>query len=884
MTATSRSRRPFARALATLCLVLATGLAGTAAAQAADPFGFVDGSVGVSTSTTQAGGHPDLNVRFALTSVMARHPIISFFEMPRPLETARDIVVDLPPGIVGDPGAIPRCAAADFFASTCPPESQVGVMHANVFFLPGDEANPVFNVVPSHGAPAEFAFIKLGLPIHMLVSVRDGDHGLRTTIANMPTQGAMSSADMTLWGVPGDPSHDDDGAGSTGRPPLDGSHPVRPFMTNAATCDGPTQAKISLETYDNPGRWLATTAPMAQLTGCEQQRFEATGSARPDTTKAGAPAGWTVELDVPQDATVDGLATPPVKDVVVRLPQGTVVSPSASDGLRTCAAAAIKLGTSETPDCPAASKIGTVAIDTPLLRRAMTGSVFLLDQTPQRLLRMVLVAEEAGVRLKLPGEIDLDPATGQVTATFANNPQLPFNHLTVVLKGGERAPLANPRACGPATTTTTLVPWGGGRPAVSTDAVAISCDAAPAGFAPAFSAGSASTQAGAASAFSLTFARTDGDDLLQAIDVTMPAGLLPRLAGTPLCAEAQAAAGSCGEASRIGSAQTSAGPGALPFELPGRVYVTGPYEGAPYGLSIVVPAKAGPFDLGTVVVRAAVAVDLHTAALRISSDPLPSILQGIPLQIRSVRVAIDKPGFMHNPTSCAPRAIGAAIAATGGAVAQRLARYQVGGCRSLPYAPRLAVRVGARGRTRAGRRTSLVATLTQPPAQAASRSVRLALPKLLNARLDVVERACTQAAYDAGSCGARARIGTATAVTPLLPTPLAGPAYFVRNLARRLPDIVVQLRGDVAIDLVGRVVITRDLRLTTTFDRIPDVPLSRFQLTLPARSGPVGVVRDLCTKAGRLAGARQGLRAQNGRLLRRSARLTIAGCGRATKK
>ncbi|HST42044.1 MAG TPA: hypothetical protein VLK58_21170 [Conexibacter sp.] len=878
MTATSRRSRPLARVLVTLCLALATALTGAAAAHAAEPFGFVDGSVGVSTSTTQAGGHPDLNVRFALTSVLTPHPVLPMWEMPRPLETARDVVVDLPPGLVGDPGAIPRCAASDFFAGECPPESQVGVMRANVFFMPGDEPNPVYNVEPSHGAPAEFAFIKMSLPIHMLVSVRDEDHGLRTTITGLPTQGAMSSADLTLWGVPGDPSHDDDGSGSTGRPPLDGRHPIRPFMTNAATCDGPTQAEISIETYDNPGRTIDATAPMAQLTGCEQQRFAATGSARPDTTRAGAPAGWTVELDVPQDQTVDGLATPPVKDVVVTLPQGTVVSPSASDGLRTCAAAAMQLATSEVPDCPAASKIGSVRIDTPLLARPMTGSVFLLDQTATRLLRMVLVAEGAGVRLKLPGEIDLDPVSGQVTATFANNPQLPFEHLTVALKGGPRAPLANPRACGPAITTTAITPWGGGQPARSTDSFEIACDGAPSGFAPAFSAGSASTQAGAASAFSLTFARTDGDDLLKAIDVTMPPGLLPRLASTPLCGAAQAAAGSCGEESRIGSAQTSAGPGSLPFELPGRVYVTGPYRGAPYGLSIVVPAKAGPFDLGTVVVRAAVGVDLHTAALRIASDPLPTILQGIPLQIRSVRVAIDKPGFMLNPTSCTPRTVGAAIGATGGAVAQRSARYQVGGCRSLAYAPRLAIRVGARGQTRAGRRTSLVATLTQPAGQAANRSVRLALPKVLNARLEVVRRACTQAAYDAGSCGAAARIGTATAVTPLLPHALSGPAYFVRNPARRLPDIVVQLRGDVAIDLVGRVVITRDLRLTTTFDRIPDVPLSRFQLSLPASSGPVGVVRDLCTKAARLARARQGLRAQNGRLLRRADRLTIAGC------
>ena len=877
MTATSRRRGPFARVLPTLCLFLVTALAGAAAAHADEPFGFVDGSVSVSTSTSQAGAHPDLNVRFAVTSVLDTHPLIPGFEMQRPLETPRDVVVDLPPGLVGDPSAVPRCTAAQFARGGCPPESQVGVIRSEVFLLPDPTPSPVYNVVPSHGAPAEFAFIKLALPIHMLVSVRDGDHGLRTTIANLPTQGAMSSADMTLWGNPHDPAHDPD------RPdgePLTGDVSPKGFMTNGATCDGPAETTIALETYQRPGRQLTTRVPMSQQTGCEQQRFAGTGTARPDTTKAGAPAGYTIELDVPQNSDAEGLATPPVKDVVVRLPQGTVVSPSTSEGLATCSPAQLKLGSSEVPDCPAASKIGIVRIDTPLLARPMTGSVFLLDQQPNRLLSMVLVAEEAGVRLKLPGDVDLDPVTGQVTATFPDNPQLPFNHLSVVLKGGPRAPLANPRQCGPATSTTTLVPFGGGQPAVSTDTFEVSCDGAPSGFAPSFSAGSASTQAGAASPFTLTFARGDGDDLLSGIAVRLPAGVLPRLGTMPLCSDVQAAAGTCGEETRVGSVTAEAGPGELPYRLPGRVYVTGPYKGAPYGLSIVVPAKAGPYDLGTVVVRATVDVDLHTAALKVSSDPLPSILQGIPLQIRSVRVAIDKPGFMLTPTSCSARATEATVRSLGGATAARSARYQVGGCKQLSYTPKLAVKVGAKGRVRAGKATPLVATLTQPAAQAASRRVELQLPGVINARMEVLRNGCPQADYDGGRCAAGARIGTATAVTPLLPNPLKGAAYLVRNPAHRLPDVVVQLRGDVAFDLVGKVRVTRDLRLVTNFDTIPDVPLSRFQLTLPAKNSPVGAVVGLCSKAGRLARARQLLRAQNGKVVTRAARMTIGGCAK----
>lgn len=880
MTATSHRLRPLARLLATLCLVAATASVGAASARADEPFGFVDGSVAVSTSTTQAGGHPDLNVRFELKSVMTPHPVLTIWTMPRPLETPRDVVVDLPPGLVGDPGAIPRCPGADFFAGRCPPESQVGVMRANVFFRPGDELNYVYNVVPSHGAPAEFAFIKMGLPIHMLVSVRDEDHGLRTTITSLPTQGAMSSADLTLWGVPGDPSHD-----TEREQQLDGGYPVRPFMTNGATCDGPANAKIALETYDNPGRTIATSTPMPAQTGCEQLRFTGTGTARPDTAKAGAPAGYAIELDVPQTQDPDGLAIPPVKDVVVRLPLGTVVSPSTSEGLKTCTDAAMKVGTSEVPSCPAASKIGTVQIDTPLLSRPMTGSVFLTEQKPNRLLRMVLVAEGAGVRLKLPGDVDLDPATGQITATFPNNPQLPFEHLTVKLKGGPRAPLANPRQCGPASTTTTLVPFGGGAPAISTDTFVVSCDGAPSGFAPGFSAGSASTQAGAPSAFSLAFSRGDGSEALGSISATLPVGLLPRLGTMPLCGEAQAAAGTCGEETRIGSAQVSVGPGELPYALPngGRVYVTGPYKGAPYGLSIVVPALAGPYDLGTVVVRAKVDVDLHTAALEIDSDPLPAILQGIPLQIRSVRVNVDRPGFMLNPTSCAPRSVDAAIASAGGATAKVSSRYQVGGCKSLAYSPKLTVKVGGKGRVGAGKPTPLVATLKQPVGQAANRGVELQLPGVINARLDVVSRACPLVDYEAGRCAAAAKIGTATANTPLLPNQLRGAAYFVRNPARRLPDIVVQLRGDVAFDLVGKIRITRDFRLVTNFDTIPDVPLSRFQLTLPAANSPVSTVVGLCTKAGRLARARQTLRAQSGKVIRRAPRMTIAGCAKGKR-
>lgn len=884
MRAATTTARRLALTLATVLVACVAVLAGAAAAQAEEgAFGVVPGSFSASLSSDQAGGHPDVTVRFTV-----RHRVMDPSD-PDYLGTSykaygvtRDVVVDLPPGLLGDPSAAPRCKALQWPA--CPLETQIGTVRLKTALV--DEMwAPVYNVEPSHGAPAEFGFMAAGLlAVRLQISVRP-DGGLRTTIDNLPSIAPLVENELTFWGVPADAANDDERGRSCmfffGTTVCDdeGDHPSseprKPFMSNATVCGPQRPVRLRLTRYGG-SETAEEQAPLPALAGCDQLSFGGTATVQADSPAAGAPSGYRVELKVPQSSDPDGLATPQLKQAVVRLPLGTVVSPAVADGLQTCTEEQFAFGQDAPARCPAGSKIGAVSIDSPLLTQPLTGAVFLAAQTPQQLLRLVLVVEAQGVRLKLPGRIDADPVTGQLTATFDQNPQLPFRSLTMTLKGGPRAVLSNPRQCGPATSTAQLTPYGGGAAASSTDTFAVSGDGAgapcpAASFTPALSAGSASTAAGAASPFTLTFARDDADDLLKAVDVTLPPGVMPKIASVAaLCGEAQAAAGGCDEGSRIGSATVLAGPGGQPYALPGRVYVGGPYKGAPYSLSIVVPAQAGPFDLGTVVVRAAVFVDLHTAALRIVSDPLPTILQGIPLQLRSVRIAIDRDGFMVTPTSCTARAVDAAIAAGGGAVAHASSRYQVGGCGALKYTPKLSVRVGARGQTAAGKPTSLVATLSQPAGQAASRSVRLELPKQINARLEVVKKACTQAAYDAGNCGEAARIGVGSAVTSLLRDPLRGNAYFVRNPARTLPDIVVQLRGAVALDVVGKVTIKGNGQLITTFDTIPDVPLSLFRLSLPKANSPVGAVGGLCSHATRVATARQTLRAQSGKLLQRT--------------
>lgn len=873
--------------LAATCLALpvSAAVAGSANAE----FGIEPGSFTVTPSVTAAGGHPDVVTYFGINN----HPGPDPFGGPDLVPTAdgatKDIEVQLPPGLIGNPQAAPKCAPQAF--PNCPLSTQVGIAELRTDLIARAIA-PVFNLEPADGQVAQFAFSVLGIiTVNVNASVRtSGDYGLTIRIPDTPSMAPLVSSDLTFWGVPADPSHDAerglacfDFLGWSCSDP--GGHastaPAQPFMTNAFTCGPQPAATLSVNSWQDARRYASASTTLPDVDGCEGLPFDAQLSARPTNGRAGAPTGLAVDIRIPQSTSPGLPGTSPLKRAVVRLPEGMTVSPSAAGGLQSCSDAQVGIGSSAAATCPAAATIGSAEIVSPLMDVPLSGTIVLGDPTPSQLLRVWLLVDGGAIRLKLPGTIDADAATGRLTATFDDQPVLPSSRISLRFKDGDRAILSNPATCGTKTTTAVLSSHGDAAVAASSSyEVTADGNGAPCparGFAPTLSAGTTTTVAGGATTFALTFARSDADQALGAIDVTLPRGAMPRIGTVPVCAEALAVAGACGEQSRIGAANVLAGPGSQPFGLGGRVYVAGPYKGAPYSLVIVVPAKAGPLDLGTVVVRAAVFVDLHTAALRIVSDPLPTILKGIPLQLRSVNVTIDRRGFMVNPTSCAPQSLGATIASAEGAASRQTRRFQVGDCAALPFAPKLAVKVGGKGGIAARRPTSLTATLTQTAGQAAASSVKLELPTVLNARLEIVKRACPQAAYDAGRCAETARIGSGSAVTSLLRSPLKGSAYFVRNPARGLPDIVVQLRGEVSIDLIGKVTIRKGA-LITTFDTIPDVPLSRFELNLPAKTSPVSTVRGLCAKASRAATARQTLRGQNGKLVTRSARMTIAGC------
>lgn len=866
----------------------------------------------------QAGAHPFRSIlAFDVNQRMFLHPNRADGQLGpwlKTIGTLRDIEVTLPRGFVGNPLATDRCNAIDFgnatdVTTTCPVGSQVGVIDFAIRAPGGagmditDTHAPVYNLVPPKNAVAAFGFQVLGREVHILASLDPKDNSIVTRIPSASEEYALYHQKFTLWGVPSDPRHDADRwnpqTGSWGaQTQYRGEQGA--FLTLPSECEVPGNAKVAATSWQGDADPPATAAaagariesPSVKLRGCERQTFNASLSAKPDVTQVDAPTGLNVRLDIDQNMSAVGLGTPPLNKVVVQLPEGVSVSPSAATGLGGCAPAEIALKTNDEPSCPDASKIGTVSVATPVLPDPLTGSVYLARQNDNpfgSMLAIYLVVRGPGIIVKLPGKVEPDPVTGQLTATFTDNPQLPFTSLDLRFKGGTRGNLATPVTCGEKTTTSQLTPWNGVLPTVVTtssfnasyDGQGTPCPN-PQAFDPNLEAGTVSPAAGKDTTFSLTFGRHDRHQYLNDISVRMPPGLVGRIASATLCSDQAANAGTCPADSKIGTSTVSAGPGASPFWLSGgRVYITRSYKGAPYGLSIATRVLAGPFDLGEVIVRAAIHVDPATSELTVSSDPLPSILQGIPLRIRTVNVAIDRSGFMINPTNCAPKSIDARISSTAGAAAQRSSRFQVGDCASLPVRPKMSIVVGRRGHVGREATTPLKVTLTQTRGQSNLRSVRVDLPDTINARLRVINQACTLVAFNAGNCGARALVGSAVAVTPLLRDPLRGQVFFVRNPARRIADLMVALRGDVTINLTGKVSIPHGRLLATTFDTIPDVPITSFTLRLvDGRQGTLGAVESLCRKENRKPPANVEIRAQNGRLVRFNQRLTINGCGR----
>jgi hypothetical protein len=832
-------------------------------------------------------------------------------------------------------------------ANLCPAASAVGVatVTVNEPTTLGTVAIPVplFNLKPHIGEPARFGFnvTQGNAPVVIDTAVRTGsDYGVSVKVDNITQTAAFLSSQVTVWGVPGDPRHDRQRGWSCllessgyhpgsrsegGIGPCEGGgeqHPP-PFLSLPTSCTGPLHSFVEGDSWSDPGplQPLAENT-MPALDGCNRLPFSAEIRVAPDGQAASTPTGLNVDVHVPQQEDLNGagLASSNIRNIRVLLPPGFTTNPSSADGLQACSESQIgylpgesnppgELHFSETlPEpllqgqnfCPDSSKIGTVTIKTPLLPNPLEGAVYLASPAPnaedgqnpfKTLIAFYIVAKDpvSGSLVKLPGKVTLNQSTGQIESTFENNPQLAFEDAELHFFGGARAPLSTPALCGPYETQASFTPWSGSPPVPSASTLQITtgpnggpCQN-PLPFAPTLAAGSPNVNAGSFSALSTTITREDGNQDINNVQLHFAPGMSGILAGIPLCPEAEANAGSCPEASRIGETIVSVGLGGDPFTVTaGKVYLTEKYQGAPFGLSIVNPADAGPFHLGKVIVRAKIEVDPLTTALTVTTGEIPHILDGIPLQIKHVNVNINRPGFTFNPTNCNPLGISGTIGSVQGASAAVSAPFQVTNCANLKFAPDF--KVSTAGKTSKANGASLSVKLTNPKAPLGTYAnfakVKVSLPKELPSRLTTIQKACTSAVFEKNpaSCPKESILGQAKVITPLLPVPLTGPAYFVSHGGEAFPDLTIVLQGyGVTAELIGNTKIRGGIT-TTTFNATPDVPFNSFELTLPqGRFSALAANANLCKS--KLAMPTE-FTAQNGTVLRRSTPIAVTGCAK----
>ncbi len=814
----------------------------------------------------------------------------------------KEIEVALPPGLAGNPTAIERCSAQQFntlhsevseeginvFPNFCPAGSAVGVaLLQQLEGTPTINQVPIYNLVPPKGMPAQLGLQVLGLPIYINTRVRsEGDYGTTAYLHNVTEAQRVTGLRTTIWGTPWDGSHDPARGECAERvaPACPAEGTPRPFFRLPSFCDSPMLSSMSFETWSQPSVVAALGSTEPAPVGCNLPPFDPTIGSKPTTNVADAPSGLHFDLHFPQkeNEDPDGLGQADLRDTTVVLPEGMLVNPASADGLAACSLAQIGYDgsfeghpsfTAAPAECPEAAKIGSVELSVPAIDHPLPGAVYLAKQGENpfgSLLAIYITANDpqSGVVVKFPAEVKPDPNTGRLTTIVHQSPQQPFEDFKLDFFEGARAPLRTPAVCGTHTTATSLTPWSApasGPPATPSDSFATttapgggSCPTSAAALPnnPRFEAGSASPIAGAYSPFVVNLSRQDGSQELKGLNLSLPAGMAAKFAGVAECSDAaiasaegksgaqEKAAPSCPGASHLGAVTVGAGAGPAPYYVKGDVYLAGPADGAPLSMAIVTPAVAGPFDLGTVVVRAPLYIDPETARGTVKSS-FPTILEGIPLDVRSISVQIDRQGFTLNPTSCEEKAVtGEAISAQGQSV-QLSNRFQVGACANLGFKPKLSLKLT--GGTKRGAHPALTATLTYPKAGAYSNIAfaQVALPHsefLDQAHIGTV---CTRVQFAANQCPAKSVYGYARAITPLFDKPLEGPVY-LRSSSHQLPDLVAALNGQVNVVLAGRNDSVNG-GLRNTFEVVPDAPVTKFTLKLKgAKKGLLQNSTDIC--------------------------------------
>ncbi|MGE0065922.1 MAG: hypothetical protein AB7T48_01090 [Solirubrobacterales bacterium] len=850
----------------------------------------------------QAAGHPQIG----FTQFIVAHTTVGPLETPT--TELKDVRVELPIGLSVNPGATPRCPLATFEANAAACETLPGGsakvgesgVTASLLGIPTPPAPPltlvpVYNIVPKPGEPARFGLNLAGNNVYLEADVAwDGDYheGFSIKVPQVADlepliQGLILKNRLSFDGRSGDGT----------------------FITTPSTCLGEAFTEsgslystlLAADSYAEPdpafpaGSLPYLESPIPPNTSPKEFDsipYEPTIEVDPGTAATNSPAGAEVAVAVPHltpnfVTEVNEQDSSNTRNSKVTLPLGMGINPSAANGLATCTDAQFGKGTKNPIACPAASRVGTATIKSPPLPEGdLEGGVYVGQQLSRDPLsgeeyRIFIAAESAryGISVRLVGKVAANPDSGQLTTTIADTPQLPFTDFILEFDGGPRAVLSSPPTCGPNQTSALMTPWAPIPDANPSGAFPLTASPGGGGcaktmaaraFAPAFAVAPEASKAGAYSPLALHLTRPDGQQELKGVDITLPPGMTGKLAGIPYCSQAalaaaaanagkaEQAASSCPAKSLVGSATVSAGTGPAPLRIDGKVFLSGPYNGAPLSLAVVTPATAGPFDLGTVVVRVALFVEPETAQIHAISDPIPDVYGGTQLSVRAVDVNLDRDRFTLNPTSCEPLAGGGALRGGGANPADPAAfsaypvaiGFQTSDCGALKFRPKLFTRLfGGRKSTKRNSYPKFRATLVAREGDANIRRAAVTLSHALILEQGHIRTICTRPRLAAGDCPKASVYGHARAKSPLLDDELVGPVYLVPGSTDSgLPDLLADLRGQVNIRLRG-VISSSKARLKTVFPTVPDVPVSKFVLTMKGgKRGLLVNTRDLCKK------------------------------------
>lgn len=921
-------------------LALSAGLALALLVSWAPPaladFGFEPGATGFSFAPLAEGGTPEQHA--------GSHPLSLRTEInfelgpevggvPTSEGDVKDLELELPPGVIEDPAAVPHCSQALFHTprgvtpfetslsgESCPDKTQIGTVEVRSAFGGGTARTfGLFSLDPPPGAPSEIGTNPFGAPIVFVPRVRqaDGEYGLTLVSHNIPQLIDIHGLTLNVWGAPWGLIHNSQRGDclneaeptfgwakcSVGPPKL---NPPLAWLTLPTACEGDLPATVRASSWQEPGQSVARTVEAPGMEGCFELSFEPFAAAAPTDPRASSPTGFDFDLKVDTGGFLDPKrrAPSPLREAVVSLPDGMAVNPSVGAGLDGCHPAQYAAETvfsAPGAGCPNASKIGDFTVESPLFEDPLDGGVFLaspFDNPFGSLIAVYLVAKESerGILVKVAGKIDADPGDGRLVAHFDKLPQLPYSHLNIHFREGQRAPLGTPATCGDYASISDLAPWSDESPRrhiVSPFKVTAGINGGPCpsglpGFAPAATAGTLNSQAGAYSPFYLHLTRQDTEQEITSYSATMPRGLAAKIAGVPYCSEAaieaakhnsgfaETAHPSCPVASQIGRTVAGYGLGQVLSFAPGKLYLAGPFGGQALSIIAVDAATVGPFDLGTIVIRSAIHVDPQSARVSIdsaASDPIPHIIDGIPTHLRDVRVYVDRPNFTLNPTRCAPVSVTSALNGSGQRFSDRsddtLAMadsfFQAFNCGALGFKPRIALKL--KGGTKRGDYPALRAVVSPRAGDANFSAATVTLPPSEFLAQRHIGQVCTRAQFGRHECPARSIYGHARVFTPLLDQPLEGPVY-LRSSDNTLPDVVVALSGGgigISVDVVGQIDSVGG-GIRGRFDGLPDAPASKFVFSLRgAKRGLLVNSEDLCAET---QYARARLIGQNNRGLR----------------